>query len=126
MLRGCAGVAIIADDLIFHRKDVADHDRCLFAVLNRLREVGLSVNGEKCEVWLSKVAFFGHELTNDSINSSEEKVDAIRDACPPKDASEVRSFMGLVQYSAKFIPDVASVAKPISRVNQKGRYLRMG
>ena len=57
-----------------------------------------------------KAHVFSHELTSDGVNPSEEKVAAIRDARPPKDASEVRSFMGFVQYSAKFMPDVASIA----------------
>ena len=63
--------------------------------------------------------FFSHELTSDGVNPSEEKVAAIRDAWPPKGESEVRSFIGLVQYSAKFMPDVASVAKPIQELTRK-------
>jgi len=54
VLRGCAGVANIVDDLIIHSKDVEENDRCLFAVLDRLSEVGLTVNGEKYEFRLSK------------------------------------------------------------------------
>jgi len=88
--------------------------------LDRLSEVGLTVNGETCEFWFSKLTFFGHELTSNGVNPSEEKVAAIRDARPPKDASEVRSFMGLVQYSAKFMPDVPSIAKPIQELTRKG------
>ena len=107
-----------ADDLIIHGKDVVEHARCLFAVLDRLSEGRLTVNRVKCQFRLSKLTFFGHELTSDGINPSEEKVAAIRDARPPKDAAEVRSFMGLVQYSAKFMPDVASVAKPIQELTR--------
>ena len=82
-------------------------------MLDRLSEVGLTVNGENCEFRLSKLTFFGHELTSDSIYPSEEKVASIRDAQFSKDTSEARSFMGLVQYLAKFMLDVASIAKPI-------------
>ena len=127
MLRGCGGVANIADDLINHGSGVEEHDRRLFAVLDRLREVGLTPNGNKCEFRLSKLTFFGHELTSDGVNPSEEKIAAIRDARPPKDASEVRLFMGLVQYSAKFLPDVASVFRPIhTRANEKGYQVCLG
>ena len=51
--------------------------------------------------------FFGHELTSKGVNPSDEKVAAIKDAKPPRNISEVRSFMGLVLYSSKFIPDLA-------------------
>ena len=126
VVRGCTGVANIAHDLIVHGCGVEEHDKRLFAVLDKLSEVGLTVNGDKCEFRLSKLTFFGHELTSDGINPSEEKIAAIRDARPPKDASEVRSFMGLVQYSAEFMPDVASVAKPIQELTRKGVVFQWG
>ena len=94
--------------------------------MDRLSEVGLTVNGEKCQFQLSKLTFFSHQLTSDGINPSEEKVVAIRDARPPKDATEISSFMSLVQCSVKFIPDVASVAKPIQVLTRKGIALNWG
>ena len=65
------------------------------------------LNGKKCEFRLSKHTFFGHKLNHRGVNQSKEKVPAIQDATPHKDASELRSFMGLVQYSAKFLPNLA-------------------
>jgi len=40
VLRGCKGVANIADNLAVHGKGIEEHDRRLFAVLGRLSEVG--------------------------------------------------------------------------------------
>ena len=77
-------------------------------MLDRLCEVGLTVSGKKCEFRLSKLTFFDHELTSEGVNPSEKKVAAIRDARPPNDARKVRSFVGLVQYSANFMPHVAA------------------
>ena len=119
VLRGCEGVANIADDLVVHGKGVEEHDRHLFAVLDRLSEAGLIVNGDKCEFSLTKLKFFGHELSSDGVSPSEEKIAAIRDARSAKDASKVRSFMGLVQYSTKFMPDLA-------RFDQKRSFVCMG
>ena len=89
-------------------------------MLDRLSEVGLTVNGDKCEFRLTKLKFFGHELSSDGVSPSEKKIAAIRDARSPKDVSEVQSFMGLVQYSAKFMPDLASIARPIQDLTRKG------
>ena len=47
------------------------------------------------------------------------KIAAIQDCESPKTASEARSFIGLVQYSAKFIPDLASIARPIQDLTRK-------
>ena len=47
VVRGCAGVANIADDLIVYGCGVEKHDKRLFTVLDRPSEVGLTVNGDK-------------------------------------------------------------------------------
>lgn len=109
--------------MIVHGRNLEEHDQRLFAVLNVLKGVGLILflkERKKCEFRLPKPTFFEHEWTKKGVNPSEEKVAAIRDAKSPKDASEVRSFMGLVQYSAKFIPNLASVAQAIQELTKKG------
>lgn len=86
--------------------------------------MGLTVNMEKCE--FVKAQVFLSRTDSDSVNTSEEKVATIRDVRSAKEASEVRSFMGLVHYLAKFMPHVAFIAKAHSRVYQKVRYLQVG
>ena len=116
-LSGCEGVANIADDLIVHGKGVKEHDEHLYAVLNRIRECGLTLNGKKCQFRLPKLTFFGHDLSRSGVQPSEEKVAAIRNA-EPQNPSEVRSFLGLVQYSSKFLPDFAEVAEPLRKLTR--------
>ena len=41
------------------------------------------------------------------------KVKAVADACEPTDAAEVRSFLGLVNFTARFIPDLATQSVPL-------------
>ena len=77
VLRGCEGVANIADDLVVYGKGAEEHDRRLLEVLDRLSEVGLTVNGDKCEFRLTKLKFFGYELSSDGVSRSEEKIAAI-------------------------------------------------
>ena len=44
---------------------------------------------------------------------------AILNASPPQDASQVRSFVKLVQYSAKFLPNFAQEAEPLRSLLRK-------
>ena len=46
-------------------------------------------------------------LTYKGLQVSDDKVEAIGQAPRPKDESELRSFLGLVQYCARFIPSFA-------------------
>ena len=47
IMRRCNGVANIADDLIVYGYDLKEHDRNLHEVLQRLRDSGLTLNGDK-------------------------------------------------------------------------------
>ena len=119
VLIGCKGVAIIADDLIIHVCGIKEHDENLLAVLRRLRERGLTLNEKKCQFRLPKLTFFGHDLSSKGIAPSEEKVPAVQNAKPPQSTAEVRSFLGLVQYCAKFLTDFFQVAEPLRTLTRK-------
>ena len=110
-LRGFEGVANIADDPIIHRQGEEQHDKRLLTVL--------TLNEDKCEFRLSMLTFFGHKVTRTGIEPSEEKVAAIRQARPPQNVSEARSFLGLAQFVSKFVPDLSSIAEPIQRLTHK-------
>ena len=119
VLIGCKGVADIADDLIIHGRGIKEHDENLLAVLRRLRERGLTLNERKGQFRLPKLTFFGHDLSSKGIAPSEEKVSAVQNAKPPQSTAEVRSFLGLVQYCAKFLPDFSQVAEPLRMLTRK-------
>ena len=107
------GVVNIADDLIVHGKTVVEHDQRLRKLLARLEEKNLTLNGEKCTFGMDKVVFMGILLSKHGIGPTEEKVRAVKEATRPTSASEVRSFLGLVGFSSRFIPDFATKAEPL-------------
>ena len=52
-------------------------------------------------------------------SGQESRVEAVVDARQPQNAEEVRSFLGLVNFSARFIPNLASIAEPLHRLTRK-------
>ena len=119
VLHGCEGVANLADDFIVHGRGIKEHDRNLHAVLTRLKEKGLTLNGDKRQFRLPKLTFFANDLSRQGVAPSKEKVAANLNASPPQDASRVRSFVQLVQYSAKFLPNFAQEAEPLRSLLRK-------
>jgi hypothetical protein len=55
----------------------------------------------------------GHTLSEEGLKVSQEKVLAIINAPPPVDASQIKSFLGLAQFCAKFVPQFASITSPL-------------
>lgn len=58
---------------------------------------------------MSELEFMGHLLSSRGVGPSEAKVEAVTEARQPESAAEVRSFLGLVNFCARFIPDLATV-----------------
>ena len=119
VLKSCNGVANIADDIIVFGTNASKHNARLHAVLNKLPEFGLTLIPDKCRFRLSKLTLFEHDLSSRGIKANDEKVQAIQNARPPQNEKEARSFIGLVQYSAKFIPNLATIGKPIMDLTRK-------
>lgn len=94
----------IADDLIVHGNNNEEHDRYLHRVLQRLEEKTLTLNPEKCQFRMDSVVFMGLLASKYGIGPTEEKDRAILESSRPTTPIEVRSFLGMVSFSAHFIP----------------------
>ena len=125
-LSDCEGVANISDDIIVHGKTTKEHDERLKPVLEKLKEKNLTLNAEKCKFHMTKLVFMGLMLTTKGIGPTEEKVKAIVEAREPQNVSEVRSFLGLANYNAWFIPDFATVTEPLRKLTKKGVCFKFG
>ena len=120
VLQDCSGTANISDDIIIYGPNTSEHDKRLEKVLTRLKDGGLTLNKEKCVFHMPKLTFMGLVLSHQGIGPTEEKVKAVNEAREPQSVSEVKSFLGLVNFNARFIPDLATVAEPLRRLTKKG------
>lgn len=119
VLAGCEGAYNIHDDIIIHGCSVDEHDARLKKTMGRIQEKGLTLNREKCVFQMSKLTFMGYLLSNKGIGPTESRVEAVVTAREPQNAGEVRSFLGLVNFSARFIPNLASSAEPLHRLTRR-------
>ncbi|BHF62591.1 hypothetical protein SprV_0200557600 [Sparganum proliferum] len=112
---------IYLDDVIVFRKSISQHNENLRAVLMALRDAGLRLNPQKCTFLRNKVTFLGHEVSTEGIHVSSDKIEAIKKWPIPTTATEVRGFIGLASYYRRFILHFADIARPLHRLNEKGR-----
>lgn len=61
-----------------------------------------------------------YKLSGNGICPSYEKVEAVKEARRPTSAAVERSFLGLVQYCSRFIPNLATISEPLRRLTKKG------
>ena len=73
----------------------------------------------KCEFMLPAVEYLGHCITAQGLKPTDDKIQAIREAPTPTNVSQLKSFLGLVNYYGKFLPNLSSVLAPLYSLLQQ-------
>ncbi|KAL3993537.1 DDB1- and CUL4-associated factor 15 [Sarotherodon galilaeus] len=107
------------DDILVSGPDKQTHLRTLEAVLSRLEDYGLHLKQEKCLFFQESVEYLGHIIDVAGLHKSTEKVRAVMEAPAPADVSQLHSFLGMLNYYGRFIPDLATVLKPLNELLSK-------
>lgn len=71
---------------------------------------------DKCRICVPEVIYFGHRLTDDDLKPDPLKLKAIRDMPLPTSEAELETVMGMVNYLAKFAPNLAAVCAPLRQL----------
>ncbi|UYV72662.1 K02A2.6-like [Cordylochernes scorpioides] len=119
ILLGVNGVICHMDDILIFAKRKEEHDETLREVLRRLKNSGITLNKEKCQFGVSNVTFLGHYIDEHGIKADEKKVKAIAEMKPPTDVHGVQSFMGMVNFLGRFVPNLAEITKPLNDLRKK-------
>ena len=104
ILQGIEGVVCYLDDILISAPSEQRHSEILNEVLKRLERYNVRVKGQKCEWHKPSVEYLGHIVDAEGIHPTAEKLVAIKQAPSPTNITELRSFLGLLNYYGKFIP----------------------
>ncbi|XP_045459565.1 uncharacterized protein K02A2.6-like [Melitaea cinxia] len=108
-LHGLPSTAVFADDICVTGKDSNTHLKNLRAVLQRLKDNGLRINFDECQFFKDSVTYLGYKINKDGLHTDTKKIQAIVDAPQPTDITQLRSFIELVNFYAKFLPLILAV-----------------
>ena len=116
ILQGIDGVACYIDDIIITGKKDDEHLEHLEEVLKCLLHHSLHVKLAKCRFLQPRVIFLGHRIDADRIHPTEKKLKAIVQAPASENVQELRSFLGVINYYGKFIPNAATILAPLNQL----------
>ena len=105
LLNGLNKTGGILDDLIVTGVDEVQHVSNLHKTLSKLERCGVKLKKSKCAIMQPQIEYFAFIVDRHGIHPSPAKVKAILEAQEPQNKTELQSFLGLVNYYQKFIPN---------------------
>ena len=126
ILGDISGVAVYLDDILITGRNEWEHSATIRKVFEKIREVGLKVKLSKCEFMSPCITYLGHKIDKEGIHSTDEKIQAIKRVQRPSNVTELRAFLGLVNYYSRFLPHLSSTLSPLYKLTQKEQPWKWG
>ena len=75
--------------------------------MKAIDQANLTLNPKKCSFGKTKISFWGMIFSSSDVRPDIEKVKALEKLPPPKNRSDVKSFICMMQNNSDFIPNFA-------------------
>lgn len=121
ILRGLEDTYCFLDDIIVIGRSLEEGVKKTEALLSRLQEYGIKANAQKSELLKSNLEFLGHRIDDQGIHPTEKLVRAILDAPEPTDVTQLRAYLGLLNFYGRFLPNLASEIYPLHQLLRKDK-----
>ena len=110
------------DDIIIGSVDQEEHEIHLEMIFNTLHKHKLKINEAKCVFFQQEVKFLGHLVSENGIKPLPERLEAIGKLPLPKTVTQLRSFLGTVNYCHRFIPHASEILAPMSSLCNRPKH----
>ena len=115
-----AGVICYLDDILVSGTTEEENLKNVEQVLTRLQQYGIKARKEKCVFLAKTVEYLGHRMDSTGLHTLSSKVAAITKATKWRNLQEPRSFLGLIHYYHKFLPNLATLLHPLNDLLKAG------
>ena len=119
ILQGIPKTCCYLDDILCQGSSLEDCVQTVRSVLARLNKFNVKLRPDKC-IWFSdSVEYLGHLISKDGRSPSPRLTQAIEQFKEPSNVKELRSFLGLLNFYASFLPNISTVLKPLRTLTEK-------
>ena len=109
-------VIVYLDDLLIMGSTFEEHFELVGKVLRVLGEHGVKIRRDKCHWFEKQVQFLGHIVSREGLSKPPAYMEQVDSFPKPQTVKELRSFLGLVNFQRKFVPNCSVIMKPLSRL----------
>ena len=110
------------DDILVFTVTWEEHITALREIFSRLKVAKLTARPSKCSIGFGNLECLGHVIDRASgLMPVQGKIEALQKAERPISKKQVRSFLGVVGFYRKFIPNFSAIAVPLTDLTKKGQ-----
>ena len=119
ILKNIPGLVVYQDDILLHAPSSDSLAKRLSTVFRRLEEKGVTINRSKSVLNVTEVKFLGHVISSSGIQPDPDITKKILSFKTPVSRSELESFLGLVNFFGRLIPNFAGIVQPLHTLRKK-------
>ncbi|PKI42443.1 hypothetical protein CRG98_037174 [Punica granatum] len=112
-------IEVYVDDIIAKSKEGEDHLVNLKRLFDHLKKYKLRLNPAKCTFGIKSGKLIGFVVNEKGIEVDPDNLKAIMKLPPPSTVHEVRSFLGRLNYIARFITNLTDKCQPLFHLLRK-------
>ena len=105
--------------VIVYGSTVVEHISRVEQVLQRIKEAGMKLKPEKCNLLQEEVKFLGHVINEKGVMPNPDNVAKLIQMETHTNLSEVRRMIGLGSYYRRFIPGFSNIVRPLVELTKK-------
>jgi len=122
----CPNTVVRVDDILIGGKTKIHILQNLKQVFTILKMKGLRLKKEKCVFLKEAVDYLGMRFDKNGVTPVEEKIQAILEKPSPTNISQLRAFLGMLNYYRKHLGNVATCLEPLHMLLRSGVKWRWG
>lgn len=107
------------DDVLIATETYEEHMQALQTLLRRFKQVGLRAHPAKSILCGDAMPYLGHVVSAEGMQPEDAKVAAIQNLPTPKNAEQVRSFLGVIGFYRCYVPGYSQISKPLTALTKK-------
>ncbi|BHF62840.1 hypothetical protein SprV_0200582600 [Sparganum proliferum] len=114
VLCGLSFTHVYIDDILVASSSAEEHASQLRQIIDRFEQQGLQLNVDKCVSGVTFLDFLGHRVDQRGIIPLTEKMQSILSFPVPKTLTQLRRFIGFINYYRRPTPHCAATMAPMT------------
>jgi hypothetical protein len=117
---------IYLDDLIVYSNTIEENAQKLGRVFERFERADLQLHHGKCTIAQPRIKYLGYTLSEQDVAAAPDKIEAVKNCPVPRNARDVRAFLGLAFFYRRLVFQFEETAKPLTQLTKKNQAFAWG